>query len=80
MDDTDAFRLQHNKKVSFFYYHQKFLPSNHPFRNEIRSFLKGKTIRKWQPKKKNWTDVIKMLDGLKESENSVFKGYGENHN
>jgi hypothetical protein len=46
MDDTNAFRLQHNKKVSFFDCHRRFLPSNHSFRNDTRSFLKGKTFRK----------------------------------
>jgi hypothetical protein len=44
MDDTDAFRLQHGKKVSFFDCHQRFLPSNHPFRNDTRSFLKAKPL------------------------------------
>jgi hypothetical protein len=47
MEDSDAFRLEHGRKVSFFDYHRRFLPSNHPFRSERRSFLKGKTIRKW---------------------------------
>jgi hypothetical protein len=50
MDDTDAFRLQHCKKVSFFYCHQRFLLSNHSFRNDTRSFLKGKIVRKGPPK------------------------------
>jgi hypothetical protein len=80
MDDTDAFRLQHRKKVSFFNYHQRFLPSNHLFRNDRRSFLKGKTIRKGPPKKKLGADIMEMLDDLKESENGVFEGYGVNHN
>jgi hypothetical protein len=52
MDDTDAFWLQHGKKVSFFYCHQRFLPSNHPFRNETWLLLKGKTVRKGPPKQK----------------------------
>jgi hypothetical protein len=26
MDDSDAFKLQHGRKVSFFDYHQRFLP------------------------------------------------------
>jgi hypothetical protein len=43
-------------------------------------FLKGKTIRKVLPKKKFGADIIKTLDDLKESENSVFECYGENHN
>jgi hypothetical protein len=80
MDDTDAFRLQHGKKVSFFYCHRRFLPSNHSFRNDTRSFLKGKTVRKGPPKRKFGTDIIKMLNDPKESENGVFEGYGENHN
>jgi hypothetical protein len=49
-DDTIAFRLQHSKKVSFFDCHLRFLPSNHLFRNDTLSFLKGKTIRKGPPK------------------------------
>jgi hypothetical protein len=52
MDDTDAFRLQHGNKVSFFDCHQRFLPSNHSFSNDTRSFLKGKTVRKGSPKQK----------------------------
>jgi hypothetical protein len=79
MDDTDVFRLQHGKKVSFFDCHQRFLPSNHPFRNDTQSFFKGKTVRIWPSKRKFRADIIKMLDDM-ESENCVFEGYGENHN
>jgi hypothetical protein len=80
MDGIDAFRLQHAEKVSFFDCHRIFLLSNHSFRNDTRSFLKGKTVRKGLPKQKFEVDITKTLDGLKESENSVFEGYGENHN
>jgi hypothetical protein len=80
MDDTDAFRLQHDKNVSFFDCHRRFLPSNHSFRIDTQSFLKGKTIRKGPPKQKFGADIIKMLDDMKKSENGVFEGYGENHN
>jgi hypothetical protein len=80
MDGIDAFRLQHAEKVSFFDCHRIFLLSNHPFRNDTRSFLKGKTVRKGLSKQKFEVDITKTLDGLKESENSVFEGYGENHN
>jgi hypothetical protein len=66
MDDIDAFRLQHGKKVSFFDYHRRFLPSNHPLRNDTRLFLKGKTIRKGSPKRKFGVDIIKTLDDMKE--------------
>jgi hypothetical protein len=43
-------------------------------------FLKGKTVRKGPPKGKLKTDIMELLDDLKESENGVFEGYGENHN
>jgi hypothetical protein len=79
MDDSDAFRLQHDKKFSFFDCHRRFHPSNHPFRSDRRSFLKGKTIRKGPLKQKLRADIMKMLDDLKESKNGVFEGYGENH-
>jgi hypothetical protein len=80
MNDTDAFRLQHDRKVSFFDYHRRFLPSSHEFRNDTRSFLKGKTVRKGSLKQKFGADIIQMLDDLKELENGVFEGYGVNHN
>jgi hypothetical protein len=80
MDDTDAFRLQHGKKVSFFYCHPIFLPSNHPFSNDTRSFLKCKTVRKGTPKRKLIADIMERFDDVKELENGMFEGYGENHN
>jgi hypothetical protein len=80
MDGTDAFRLKHGRKVSFFDCHRRFLPSNHEFGNDTRSFLKGKTVRKGPPKRKFRSDIVQMLDDLKESENGVFEGYGVNHN
>jgi hypothetical protein len=76
MDDTDAFRLEHGRKVSFFDCHRRFLASNHEFRNDTWSFLKGKTIRKGPPKQKFGTTIIQKLDDLKETENGVFEGYG----
>jgi hypothetical protein len=80
MDDTDAFRLQHDKKVSFFDCHLRFLLLNHLFRNDTRKFLKGKTVRKGSPKQKFGADTIKMIDDLNASKNGVFECYDENHN
>jgi hypothetical protein len=80
MDDSDAFMLQHGEKVYFFDCQQRFLPSNHPFRSDRRSFLKDKTVKKGSLKQKLKTYIMEMLDELKESKNSVFEGYGENHN
>jgi hypothetical protein len=52
----------------------------HPSRSVRQSFLKGKTIKKGQPKRKFREDILKTLDDPKESENGVFKVYSENHN
>jgi hypothetical protein len=74
MNDTNTFRPRHDKKVSFFDCHRRFLQSNHPFKNNTQSFLKGKPVNKGAPKRKFGADIIKML------KNGVFEGYGENHN
>jgi hypothetical protein len=80
MEDSGAFRLEHGRKVSFFYCHRRFLPSNHPFMSDRFLFLKGKTVRKGPPKRKLEANITKMLDDLNESENGEFEGYGEKHN
>jgi hypothetical protein len=67
MDEPDAFRLQHNKKVSFFDCHQRFLPLSHEFRGDKESFQKDKRVRKGLPKRKLGADIVKMLGELKES-------------
>jgi hypothetical protein len=38
MDDSDAIRLQHDRKVSFFDCHRRFLPLSHEFRGDKESF------------------------------------------
>jgi hypothetical protein len=80
MDDSDTYRLEHGKKVTFFDCHQRFLPLSRTFRGDRKSFMKGKTIRKGPRKRKLGADITQMLDGLKESGNGKFEGYGENHN
>jgi hypothetical protein len=80
MDDSDAFRLEHDRKVTFFDCHRRFLPMNHAFRGDKRSFLKGKTVKKGLPKRKLKADIMKMIDDLKKSENGGFEGYDKKHN
>jgi hypothetical protein len=46
MDDSDAYRLEHSKKDTFFDCHRRFLPLSHPFRGDRKSFMKGKTVKK----------------------------------
>jgi hypothetical protein len=46
MDESDAFRLQHGRKASFFDCHRRFLPMSHEFGGDKQLFQKDKTIRK----------------------------------
>jgi hypothetical protein len=67
MDESDAFRLQHGRKVSFLDCHQRFLPLSHEFRGDKESFQKGKSVRKGPPKQKIGANIMKMLGELKNS-------------
>jgi hypothetical protein len=80
MDDSDAYRLQRGKKVTFFDCHRRFIPLSHPFRDDKKSFMKAKKIRKGPPKRKLGAYITQMIDDLKESENGKFESYSENHN
>jgi hypothetical protein len=80
MNDSDAYMLQHDKKVTFFICQRRFLPLSHHFRGDKKSFMKGKIVRKESPKQKLRADITQMLNDLKEFENDKFQGYGENHN
>jgi hypothetical protein len=80
MDDSDAYRLEHGKKVTLFDCHRRFLPLSHPFRGDRKSFMKVKRVRKGSPKQKLGADITQMFDDLKESGNGKFEGYVENHN
>jgi hypothetical protein len=80
MDESDAFRLEHGRKISFFDRHQRFLPLSHEFRCDKDSFKKGKSVRKGPPKRKFSVHIVKMLGELKESHDGGFDGYGEKHN
>jgi hypothetical protein len=80
MDESDAFRLQHGRKVNFFDCHQRFLPFSHKFKGDKESFKKGKSVRKGPPKRKLRADIVKMFGELKESHDGGFEGYDEKHN
>jgi hypothetical protein len=66
MNDSEALRIQHGRKVNFFDCHQRFLPMSHVFSGDKESLQKGKSIRKGPPKQK-LTDILKMLNELKKS-------------
>jgi hypothetical protein len=39
MENNKAFTLTNGGKMSFFYYHRRFLPINHKYRKNINDFL-----------------------------------------
>jgi hypothetical protein len=79
-DESNAFRLQHGRKVSFFDCHRRFLPLSHEFRGDKGLFQKGKSVRKEPSKRKLREDIIKILGELKESQNGGFEDYRKKHN
>jgi hypothetical protein len=80
MDESDALRLEHSRKVNFFDCNRRFLPLSDEFRGDTESFQKGKSVRNRPPKWKLRADILKMIGELKESQNGGFEGYGEKHN
>jgi hypothetical protein len=79
--DTKAYRLDHGKKVTFFDSHRRFLPRNHPFRNDTKSFRKGIKVTEGPPKRLTGKDIIHQLEDLKLAADGVsFEGYGKQHN
>jgi hypothetical protein len=50
MDESDALRLEHSRKVNFFDCNRRFLPLSDEFRGDTESFQKGKSVRNRPPK------------------------------
>ena len=81
MSDTKAYRLEHGKKVTFFDTHRRFLPRNHHFRNDTKSFRKGIKVKEGPPKRLTGKDIKEQLQNLKLAKDGVnFEGYGKEHN
>jgi hypothetical protein len=49
MENKKAFTLTNDSKTSFFYFHRKFLPTNHKYRKNIKDFFVGKVERDVAP-------------------------------
>jgi hypothetical protein len=80
MGDSQAYRLKHGKKETFFDVHRCLLPSNHPFINDTKSFRKSKRVRDGPPKRQTGEDIMRQHHDLKPSAGGGFEGYGEHHN
>jgi hypothetical protein len=66
-------------KYSSFDKHRQFLPSDHPFRQDIKNFTKGVTVRDPKPHIKSGAEVHAQIDALVPIEGGGFVGYGEEH-
>jgi hypothetical protein len=80
MGDSQAYRLKHSKKETFFDVHRHLLPSNHPFRNDTKSFRKGKRVRDGPPKRQTGEDIMRRHCDPKSAAGGGFEGYDEHHN
>src|SRR4051812_5340566 len=57
MEDTKAFTLKHNGKLTFFYCHRRFLDESHPFRKNKSKFKKGKIKLDSSPPTRNGEQI-----------------------
>jgi hypothetical protein len=80
MDESDAFRLQHSRKVSFFIVNKDSFPLVTSSGVTKSHLTKARVLKKGPPKRKLRADIVKMFGELKESQDGGFEGYGEKHN
>jgi hypothetical protein len=80
MSEFQTYRLKQDKKETFFDMHRRFLPANHPFRKDTKSFQKGNWVRDGRPKRQTGEDIMRQHRYLKPSEGVRFEGYGKEHN
>jgi hypothetical protein len=71
--------LKKGGKYSSFDRHRQFLPSNHPFRQDIKNFTKGVAVIDPKPRMKSGAEVHAQIDALVPNEGGGFVGYGEEH-
>ena len=84
MENNNAFYLKDGKKVSFFDCHRQFLPMNHSFRKDRKSFRKGKVERSIPPPRLSSEEVWRQLYDLPKNFDhptlDKLSGFGDQHN
>ncbi|WVZ89264.1 hypothetical protein U9M48_035690 [Paspalum notatum var. saurae] len=80
MNDSDAYKLKHGEKVSFFDCHRRWLPFKRDLCSSITAFRKGIKITKGPPKSLTAKQIMAWHAQLKPGENGRFVGYGKKHN
>ncbi|CAA7043670.1 unnamed protein product [Microthlaspi erraticum] len=92
LDETQSFWLRNGRKHSWFDCHRRFLPEDHAYRKNVRSFTKNKSISDLPPPFLSGEEVlyerINQIEGVLRSVNCGgnghiprnINGYGEYHN
>jgi hypothetical protein len=71
--------LKKGGKYSSFDKHRQFLPLDHPFREDIKSFTKSVKVTDPRPRLRTRAEVHAQIDALVPNEEGGFVGYGEEH-
>ena len=71
--------LKKGGKYSSFDQHRQFLPLDHEFREDIKSFTKGVKVIDPKPHLRTGAKVRVQIDALVPNEEGGFVGYGEEH-
>ena len=71
--------VEEGGKYSSFDKHRQFLPADHPFRQDIKSFTKGVVIRNPAPPMMTGAALQAQIDALQVNAAGGFVGYGEEH-
>ena len=71
--------LQKGGKYSSFDIHHQFLPLDHPFRQDIKNFMKGVKVTNPAPRMMTGAEVHAQIDALVPNKEGGFVGYGEQH-
>jgi hypothetical protein len=71
--------LKKDGKYSLFDQHRQFLPLDHEFREDIKSFTKCVIVTDPKPHLRTGAEVRAQIDALVSNEEGGFVGYGEEH-
>jgi hypothetical protein len=73
-----VFILNLGGEISYFDYHRRFLPSDHPFRLDSNCFRKDNIVLKGPPRHLSSPEIIDMLDNLAlDKTRDQFVGYAK---
>ncbi|KAL0446039.1 UNVERIFIED_CONTAM: hypothetical protein Slati_1731800 [Sesamum latifolium] len=82
MDNTRAFHLQHGRKACYFDCHSQFLPKQHPYRRNKKSFMKNRVENKVVSPRLSGDQILDWVADISpavELPLSLPEGYGTDH-